>query len=280
MSLDEIGTLGKKQESIGRLRLVVESGETDAIGSVSVINPSGLCITAKHNVEEYLTPKKCPCCDEMIPPPTLEVDIPVIKDGVDSIELMSFKAQVLGLSSYSDLALLSLKRKEDEPFEFLHLESENPRHASNAYKIGHLNSNACNLLSAGKVVNNRTSIDIGTIPSGEIVIVTTAPCGGGDSGGALVGDDLKLRGLLTNVIRSIRGTDSDFSVFAEEVGVGKRAQSHAKEAKVFSIGVSVKHEVLPALEDVLNKKTFTRMLDGREVILSKREEKRVKEIKW
>lgn len=275
MSEEEKESLGKVQESVSRLRVVGPTGETDSVGSITVINPSGLCITAKHNVEEFLVERICECCGETIPPLNFELDVPVVDD--EMFTLKPFEVEVLGVSSFLDLALLKIKRKEDDsPFEFLHLETENPRHASNTYKIGHLHGSGCNLLSSGKMINNGIAVEIANVPSGEVVVFSTAVCGSGDSGGALIGDNFRLRGLLTNSFLNPRGLRD----FAKKIAVGKKAFSYSEQAKALSVGISINREVLPTLESVLNKRTINRILDGKEAVLSAREEVKVKSKKW
>ncbi len=264
LSTSEFATLGRFQESVGKLKTsgLVENNAASAIA----ISPNGLFLTAAHCLEDGLSS----FVEQMFgigPMTFFTAEIPVLDKYSSIVSSKTLELQVVDVNSHLDIALLAARNPGQDPITFLKL---NPKSetllGSDAYKIGHMDSADHNLLSSGTFVNLQRKVQSGCEECSErVYVVTTAACGFGDSGGAIINGNGDLICTISSVYKPSGGDLLDGLVGDESV------RNIVDSSNIFSLGTSVSGSVLPFLEKTLGKKGFKNLLDGDEVNISPKE---------
>ena len=271
LTASQIETVGRFQESIGRLRIVDFAGRTVGTGSATSISPSGLCLTSKHNV----VPGIISLAEVLsgLPSRRFFVDIPTIVPGTGSISLETNEAEVIDYDPHIDAALISIKyeNRGKDPHPFIPCGTENTTLGGTVFKIGHHTGTEHNLFSKGVIIhtNQRNSaLDDGEVHCDECersirFVVSTNPSGIGDSGGALIDETGKVAGLVTKV--SYKPDSIDRYIEAP------RVKQAAARSDVFLLSTSTTASILPFLERSLGKRNLNKVLDGKEVVITPKE---------
>lgn len=269
---NEFGTVGKLQESVGRLIISKQSGEMVGSGSAIAISPNGLFLSVAHavNSQTYTLYDILSSMNGIPNEKSYKVQLPILDKETGMATFKTLDLVLIDFDSHIDAAVFALKKPEEDPLTFLNLRKEVAKVGDVLYKLGHLLESDLNQLSKGITIHNaRQSNSLCPQCSEVKTLITTAPCAYGDSGGAFISETGELVGLIRAVSYFKEPLDEiDIAAFAGNDEIG----NILKESRVISQGPNIQLSVLPYLDSILGSQ-FNNLLDGKEVNVSPKEVK-------
>lgn len=261
---NEFDTVGKLQESVGKLIISRQSGEIVGSGSAIAISPNGLFLSVAHavNSQTYTLSDILSYMNGVPNEKSFKVQLPILNKETGTATFRTLDLVLVDFNSHLDAAVFALKNPEQDPLTFLSLRQEVAKIGDTSYKLGHLLQSNLNQLSKGLTIHTaRQSNSLCSECSEVKTIITTIPCAYGDSGGAFINENGELIGLIRAVSYfDLPLDESDIAAFAGNDEI----VNELKDTRIISQGPNIQLSVLPYLERVVGSQ-FNNLLDGKEV---------------